>query len=413
MKSKNTKKSNNMKNKNLLKQKTKRSKTKSKIKEKEKKAQQSSITKDLIINLKSTNKKYKLVKSLINGLDFLPFILFQSINEVFYIIYLKEGKEYYNSNLNKEKKIISCYDVINEQTVFEIKNAHSDDIIGIKYIFDKKNKRDLILSISYTKIKIWNFQNMEVLYEINTKYNNINNIYNINFFINIINNDEYIHIIEASNDSNIITYNIDGQIIKTINNTKNILNIESFTGDKTKNSYIIINHNDYLVSYDYNKNKKYMNYFHNTYNERFTIIINKEDEKFKLIGLGCDYPFIIIWDFHSGDKIYDIFLKENIVSEFNLEIDNSFLWDKNHLCLCFIKREKFLIGCYLKLFDLKKCNICGDLMDMDKRNIYKIKRFQHPLFGDCLITQYSRVKIEIWKLKDSIDDFNISKIIKK
>ena len=140
MKSKNTKKSNNMKNKNLLKQKTKRSKTKSKIKEKEKNAQQSSITKDLIINLKSTNKKYKLVKSLINGLDFLPFILFQSINEVFYIIYLKEGKEYYNSNLNKEKKIISCYDVINEQTVFEIKNAHSDDIIGIKYIFDKKIK---------------------------------------------------------------------------------------------------------------------------------------------------------------------------------------------------------------------------------------------------------------------------------
>ena len=155
-----------------------------------------------------------------------------------------------------------------------------------------------------------------------------------------------------------------------------------------------------------------MNYFHNTYNERFKLIINKEDEKTKLIGIGCDYPFIIIWDFHSGDKLNDIYLKENIESNFSLSIYNSFLWDKNHLCLSFTRSHKFnLLDCHLKLFDVKKCEICDNLMDIDKRNIWKIKRFQHPLYGECLITQYSGVNIEIWKLKDTIDTFNISKSI--
>ena len=118
---------------------------------------------------------------------------------------------------------------------------------------------------------------MQVLYEINKKYKD-NNYRNI---INIINNDDYIHINEAISGSNIITYNIDGQKINTIKNNKKIFNIESFIDYKAKKSYIIVNYNDYLVSYEHdNNNKKYINYYHDTYNERFKIIINKEEKKY-------------------------------------------------------------------------------------------------------------------------------------
>ena len=400
MKSKNNKRNNsNKKTQTLLNKKTKRPKKESTSNKKEKVKEQivqTTVTKDLSISMKSANKKYELVKCLIDDLDFLTFILFQSVNKKSYIIYIKVNKGYDSSHNYQEKKMIACYDIINEQMIFGIKNPHSDDIEDIKHILDKKNKRDLIISISPTTIKIWNFKNMQVLYVINKQYQDkiFSNI------INIINNDDYIHINEAISSSNIITYNIDGQKIGTIKNYKKILNIESFTDSKTKKSYMIVNYNDCLVSFDHDKNKQYVKYCHDTYNERFKIIIKEDGDNIKLIGLGCNYPFIIIWDFHSGKKLCDIYLKEKIKSVFILGINNSFLWDNKYLCLCFTRSHKFkLLECSLKLFDLKKYVICEDVMFINERNIWKIERFEHPLYGDCLITQYSAVKIEIWKLK--------------
>ena len=145
-----------------------------------------------------------------------------------------------------------------------------------------------------------------------------------------------------------------------------------------------------------------MNYYHNTYNKGFEIIFNQEEEKIKLIGLGLDYPFIIIWDFHSGNKLCDVYLKEKIESTFFFSISDSFLWDNNHLCLvaCSLS-NKFPSGvCNLKLFDLRKYEICEEILDIKEGNIWKIKRFQHHLYGDCLIIQFSGLKIEIWKLKN-------------
>ena len=398
MKAKNTNK-NNKKNKNLLNKKTKRG-NKELISEKEEEILvPNTITKDLSVNMKSANKKYKLVKCLINDLHFVEFEFFYTVNNIPYIIYIKKDKDYYNSlNEFEEKYIILFYDIINEQIIFQIKNPHSDNIEDIKYIFDKKNKRDLIVSISLSTIKIWNFKNMQVLYEINKEYKG-NKYINI---INIINNDDYIHINEALSGSDIITYNIDGQKINTIKTNKIIYNIESFIDNKAKKSYIIVNYNDYLVSYDHdNNNKKYRNYYHDTYNEKFKIIINNEEENIKLIGLGLDYPFVIIWDFHSGNKLCDVYLKQKIEIAIYLGIDNSFLWDNNHLCLAFTLSGEFKLPvCNLKLFDLKKYEICDEIIDFKERNIDKIKRFQHPLYGDCLITQCNDENIKLWKLKN-------------
>ena len=75
MKSNNPKRNNSTK-KTLLKKKTKRPK-----KEEKGKIVQKTVTKDLSINMKSANKKYELVKALINRLDFVEFILFQSVNK--------------------------------------------------------------------------------------------------------------------------------------------------------------------------------------------------------------------------------------------------------------------------------------------------------------------------------------------
>ena len=64
------------------------------------------------------------------------FNVFKSIDNILYLIYT-----------NKNNSIIS-YNLINNCKIIEIKNAHKQYITNFRYYLDKKNKRDLIISIS-------------------------------------------------------------------------------------------------------------------------------------------------------------------------------------------------------------------------------------------------------------------------
>ena len=245
-------------------------------------------------------------------------IVFKSLNSIFYFIYIKY-----------ECKTIFCYNLSNEQLFFVIKDAHPDYIKNIKYIFDKQHKRDLIMTISTQKIKIWNAINFQCLTDINKKYNDIYKICDISY----ISNNNYIHIIESSNEVPILIYDIEGNKIKEIKNEETIYELETFFDDKSSKSYIILNNDSYLKSYDYDNDKEYIYYFHDTYNTLFYILINNKKDETQLIGVGHNYPFIIIWNFHTGEKLYDIYLKGNVKSAFdNFYISYPFLWDEQNLC---------------------------------------------------------------------------------
>ena len=121
--------------------------------------------------------------------------------------------------------------------------------------------------------------------------------------------------------------------------------------------------------------------------------VSDNEDKIKLIDL-CSDGNIRIWNFHSG-----VLLNRIKVSDGRLLC--VCLWDNNHLCLSFTLSGEFKLPvCNLKLFDLKNYEICEEIMDIKERNIDKIKRFQHPLYGDCLITQCSDENIKLWKLKN-------------
>ena len=79
------------------------------------------------------------------------FTVFKSINDILYLIYT-----------NENKSLIS-FNIIENNLINEIKNAHNEYITNIRYYYNKTNKRDLILSIScndnilkYGILTIWN-----------------------------------------------------------------------------------------------------------------------------------------------------------------------------------------------------------------------------------------------------------------
>ena len=77
--------------------------------------------------------------------------IFKSINSIYYLIYSTENKD------------IVSYNIINNEKINEIRNAHKKKITNFRHYLDKLYSRDLILSISSedNNLKIWDNKNWE------------------------------------------------------------------------------------------------------------------------------------------------------------------------------------------------------------------------------------------------------------
>ena len=91
------------------------------------------------------------------------FILFKSSQNLIHLIYSNLKKSIISYNLSNSNKF---------QILTEIKNAHNDYIDNFRYVYDSKNKIDLLLSLSSgdNNIKIWNLKNWECLHNIKNVY---------------------------------------------------------------------------------------------------------------------------------------------------------------------------------------------------------------------------------------------------
>ena len=171
------------------------------------------------------------------------FCVFKAINNIIYLIY------------SSNKFSIISYDLVNNKKINEIKKAHYYTVKGIRYIYDKFQKRDLIISISDDIIKLWNINNFECILEI--KRNDKNEFYNSACFLTNINQ---IFII-AGNRKPIQVFDLNGNIQKEINKTDNfIFFIDAYYDEKLSKNFIITGNDGYSKSYDFINNKLYYKY---------------------------------------------------------------------------------------------------------------------------------------------------------
>ena len=119
------------------------------------------------------------------------FITFNSINKILYLIYT-----------NKNKSII-YYDLNDQKMITELRNSHISYITNFRHYLEKKNKRDLMMSISDgdNNIKIWNVNNWECIHNLENA-NNVGHLYSACFF----NKHEKNYIITSNNNPNDISY---------------------------------------------------------------------------------------------------------------------------------------------------------------------------------------------------------------
>ena len=297
------------------------------------------------------------------------FCVLKSINNIMYLIYS-----------TKNKSIIS-YDLINNKKVNEIKNAHNEDISSFRHYLDDIEKRDLIISISLedNNIKLWDLYNFYCLLHLS----NINKdgfLFSACIFKN--HNTNYIlttNVIWSQSPEEMKIFDFKGNIIKKVNN-EGILFVDIYYDDELGKNYIIEGTRTSVISYDYDKNEVYHEYYDKTC-FHCSIIIYKEQNKVKMVESSTDGN-IRIWNFHSG-----ILLK-------TINVSNHWLYG-----ICLWNNQYLYVGCtdnIIKLIDLKNGKFVKDLIGHGDR-IVTIKKMIHPLYGTCLLSQgYSKEHIKLW-----------------
>lgn len=303
------------------------------------------------------------------------FTVFNSIDNILFLIY------------SNRKCSIIFYNLINNKKMTEIKNAHNSFITNIRHYLDTVNNRDLLLSTSsYSgNVKLWDIQNMNILLNIQH--------FIINSFLNsscILNDDNKNYIIISNLEFDKYDYDPDDIYLNFIriydmkgNFVNSLLNRSSFFVDtyfdKINNkNYIISANKGNVISYDFKNNSMFKCYSEGTniknnkaYNNYFSVIIREEEDKVKLIA-SSGWGNIVIWDFYSG-----LFLKKIYLGNYRLYGICS--WNENYL----------LIGSKIrsvKIFDYQEEKIIFHLSGFYSE-VLTIKKFIHPKYGECFITQ--------------------------
>jgi WD40 repeat protein len=304
------------------------------------------------------------------------FAVFKSINEIFYLVFA-----------NLEKSIIS-YDIKNSQKICEIKNAHNNYIINFRHFYDKKNKRDLLMSVSSfdNNIKIWNINTWDCILELKN-VNRTGTLYSASFLYD--NTEAFI----ISSNWNILKrkepikiFNLKGEKISEIKEMHSINFIDCYY--EINNIYIIIGTHNNVISYDYTNNKTYKTYgkIKGCY---YSIIVHYNIENKITQLIASNFGGIIeIYNFHTGDILCEI------------KIDNLSgflgvcLWDENNLFVGCCDNSIKLIN--LKEKKLKKCLVGHNYF------VATVKKIYIPKIGHCLISQGTTSDtIKLWTIKNN------------
>ena len=301
------------------------------------------------------------------------FIVFNSIDDILYLIYYTEDN------------LIISYNLITFQKINQIKMINQE-FVNFNYYCDKNNKRDLILSISNKDILLWNVKNWECLSKIQNLGDNL-----LACFINDNNNIYIFSIISYNIYSKSKLFYLFGEEIKDLYEyNEDTTFVDTYYDKNLNKNYIITGHYRYIYSYDYTNNKIYHKYHEKSYDFHhyiYHVVFKENNNIVKMIESESKY--IRIWDFHKGKLLNKINTKNNWFCGICIWNDDYFI------TAC--TNKKFVLG---ELNGKRPTNLNKNYRYIEinnAHNAFNIKKIFHPKLGECLITQGEKnEQIKIW-----------------
>jgi len=300
------------------------------------------------------------------------FTIFNSINNILYLIFA-----------SIEKSIIA-YDLKNFQKICELKNAHNKYITNFRHIFDKNEKKDIIMSVSAidNNLKLWNVSKWNCFLEIKN-VNEKGALFSASFLLE--NNNIFILTSNYNffkKKEPIKLFNLKKEKIFEIKIDLSIIYIDCYYENDYNDIFIIINGQNKIFSYDYTNKKIYNKYGKNKCSY-FSIFVQDNKKDSKLFASNFDGS-IEIYGFHSGQ----------LLNEININFKGFYglcLWNENNLLVACCDNAIKIIN--LKEKKLKKC-LYGH-----SNYVTTLKKIYIHNLGECLISQgITSDTIKLWKM---------------
>ena len=302
------------------------------------------------------------------------FCIFNSINQIFYLIYS-----------NEDCSIIS-YDLNENKVINEIKNAHNEYITSFRHFFDKKQKRDIILSISNdnNNVKLWNINNFELIFD----FKNINSNGKISSSCFLLdNNQNYVLISNGDEYEPIKAFNFNGEKIKEIKDSNDMtFFIDVYYDNKSSTNYVITTNSENVKSFDFRENKLYNKYKEDDDDRNHKCVFIYEKENIIRVIDIDDLSNLRIWNFHTGELMDKIIL--NLEEAFDILLLNE---------------RYFAFSCIDKgiiLYDCKENKVIISDKYSNEKCILTIKKIYIKKYGECIISQGTLKEcIQLWRIK--------------
>ena len=325
--------------------------------------------KSLFMSLKIGSYSYKSIDN--------TFCFFKSINNIICLVFAND------------KNSILSFNLLRNEKINEIKNAHDCLISNFRYYLEENKKRDLIISISCddNNIKLWDAINWMCIANI-LNANQDGLLLSACLLIN--DNNSYIISSNCNYDGgeSIKVFDFIGNKIKDINESYySTYFIDVYFDKNLSKNFIVQGNRNCVISYNFDKNLKYKEYNSNDQNNHDSIIVYIKENIVNLVESSEDGN-IRIWNFHTAELLKTISIN-----------DQGGIYPLYGICLW---NEKYLfVGCennIIKLINLEEGTIIKDLIGHNNMALC-IKKIYLPNYGDCLLSQgYQDDKLILWNL---------------
>ena len=312
-------------------------------------------------------------------------------NDIFeiYISY-KDNQEYIISP-NCKNFNLNIFNLRNNQKILSLQK-HENSIRTIRYFINNKNKNEYLISAdSNQKVIIWDItNNYNIKYIIDTKY--ASDIYSCLLVFPENMNDNFIvtstYCMSKNNEeaaTKVYSFN-DCKFIKYINNTSDIHIYYLLSWyNKNNNQYYII---------QFSKNKILINNLisDELYSELINIpegyhysgVLYYKDNKDYLCSSSTN-GYLNIWDLYEK-KIY-----KNINTN-GSNLAHVINWNNKYIIAVDINKKSF------KIIEIEN-NSIYDIKNDNKHKLYCIKKVNHPIYGESLLSVTNDKVIKLWTIE--------------
>ena len=320
------------------------------------------------------------------------------IYDIFEVYNLYKDDNQYIASPNRITKYIDIYSVIDNQKILSLK-GHLKNITAIKYFFNAKNFNEYLISADTNKkVIIWDInKNYIIKFKINTHYGS--KIYscllvfphnNEDMIITSTQNEEKRKKLKFVSATKAYSLN-NGNFIKYIDNKSYCFKIFYLLSwyNKNNNNYYIIQFstNDIFIN-NLSNDEDYYSFHKGSY------IYQPHPDNYCFSGFiyNIDNNDFLFFISKFSLKIFDLYNK-NIIN--SIEIKHSTIininpWNDNYLII--IAKDSFQI---IDFINYKTISIFyfGNLV-----NIKSIKRINHPVYGESILSCGDNKSITLWKI---------------